>query len=238
MNNTLVLLSGGIDSYVLADLAKKNSDNVYGLTFNYAQVNEKEIECAREIAKYMQFEEHIVINIDFGIWKDRYMDNILVKGADSGSESAYVPARNMIFLSYAVGIAESLNINNIAIGTTIADFRVNKNSSGGFADCSPKFLKDIQVVARDILGNRIKIYAPLVNTTKAQIIKYGIDNGLQFEKTWSCYQNKQKPCGKCMACQIRIYGFYKCNKEDSLEYEEDFFQLAHKVEAEWEKRDN
>ena len=94
-------------------------------------------------------------------------------------------------------------------------------------------MKDFQKVAQDIVGSDIKIYAPLINSTKDKIIEYGITNNLNLEKTWSCYRNGSKPCGKCEACKIRIYGFYKNGIKDGLEYENDFVEIAKEVEKDW-----
>lgn len=228
----LVLLSGGLDSFIVSALAKENNEEVYGLTFDYQQVNSKEIEASRKISKYFGFKDHIILNIDFGKWGERYLKTSLVKNS-LGSGSSYVPARNLIFLSYAVGVAESLNVDSIAIGVTAADYSVTQLKREGYPDCSPKFLSSFQEVVNNISNNKVKIYAPLINATKDKIIKYGISRNLDFGITWSCYTNNDYPCGQCLACKNRIAGFYKANSKDSLKYGKSFDELALEVKKEW-----
>lgn len=230
--SALVLLSGGLDSFIVSSLAKENNKEVYGLTFDYQQVNSKEIEASKKISRYFGFKDHIILDIDFGKWRDNYLKTSLVKNS-SASGSSYVPARNLIFLSYAVGVAESLEVDSIAIGVTAADYSIIQLNREGYPDCSPKFLNSFQDVVTSLTNHKIKIYAPLINATKDKMIRYGISKNLDFGITWSCYTNDDYPCGKCLACKNRIAGFYKANSRDSLIYNEDFDKLALDVKKEW-----
>ncbi|MCK4259257.1 MAG: 7-cyano-7-deazaguanine synthase [Halanaerobiales bacterium] len=230
---TLVLLSGGLDSFIASALATENSEEVYGLTFNYQQVNIKELEYAKDIANYFKFKDHIIMDLDFGAWRDKYLKTSLVRNS-AGGKSTYVPARNLIFLSYAVGIADSMGLNAIAIGVTAADYSVSGLNRQGYPDCQPEFLKALQDVIDQISSKPIQIFAPIINATKDKMIEYGILKNLDFSKTWSCYTNQVQPCGECLACKNRIMGFYMAGVKDPLDYGRDFFELGESIKKEWQ----
>jgi 7-cyano-7-deazaguanine synthase len=230
--SVLVLLSGGLDSFILSSLAKENGQDIYGLTFDYKQVNRKEIQAAENIGKYFDFKDHIFLNIDFGKCGDKYLKTSLITNS-TGEGSSYVPARNLIFLSYAVGIAESMDIDSIAIGITAADYSITTLNREGYPDCSPDFLASFQKMVSILTNKKIRIYAPLINMTKDNMIKYGASKRLDFGITWSCYKNGELSCGECLACKNRIAGFYKANIEDRLQYKKNFNDLALSIKSEW-----
>jgi 7-cyano-7-deazaguanine synthase len=218
------LLSGGLDSCVSTYIAKKLGFNIFALTFNYNQQHNKEIKCAKEISNDLKIKNHVIFNLDLDIFKG----SILFKGkyknhnkklSDIGKEIplTYVPARNTIFLSIALAYAETVNANNIFIG-------VNSNDYSGYPDCRPEFIKEFQILAdlatkKTVEGNRIIINTPLINLTKSEIIKEGLNLNVPFDKTWSCYKGDSYACGKCESCLLRLKGFKESKIKDKINYE-------------------
>ena len=212
------LVSGGMDSCVAAFVAKREGYTIYALTFNYGQRNRKEIECAKEIAKVLEAKEHLIINADLrSIGGSALTDDIEVPEKGEKIPPTYVPARNTIFLAYALAYAEARNADAIFIGANAIDY-------SGYPDCRKEYIEAMQRVAdvgtkRGTEGRPIKIVAPLINLSKAQIVKKGAEMGVPFEKTWSCYRETEKACGRCDSCRLRLKGFKEAGIKDPIEYE-------------------
>ena len=219
------LISGGLDSCVTAHFAKNKGYDIYSISFNYCQRHDKEIESARQISTSVNAKNHIIFDIDlskFGgsslidkslsLEKDRNLDVIGKK-----IPSTYVPARNTIFLSIALAYAEAVDAEAIFIGATSTDY-------SGYPDCRPEFIKAFQKMTNIAIkkcaeGKTIKIQAPLLYMSKAEIIKKGIELKAPLEKSWSCYMGGKKACGRCDSCLLRLKGFKQAQAKDPLEYE-------------------
>lgn len=218
----VVLLSGGLDSSVTLSVVKKKYSNVYCISFNYTQKHSRELALAKYQAQTQKVKNHKIINLDF-FGGSALTDNIPVpknKYFESIPKSiplTYVPGRNLIFLSYAVGYAESISSNSIFIGVNAIDY-------SGYPDCRPKFIESFEktcnLATKDgIEGKKIKIHTPLISMSKKEIILLGKKNNVNFQKTLSCYNPiGEKSCKECDACLIRIKGFYEANLKDPINY--------------------
>ncbi|MBN1864207.1 MAG: 7-cyano-7-deazaguanine synthase QueC [Victivallales bacterium] len=215
----VVLVSGGLDSATTLAVAKSKGFECHAMTFDYGQRHKIELQAARRVCRAIGVLEHIVVKIDLRKWGGSALtsDKIPVPDFDPNMKSiplTYVPARNMIFLSFALGWAETLGASNIFIGVNSMDY-------SGYPDCRPEFIKAFQNCAR--LGTkaadqntRIKIHAPLQNLDKASIIKLGASMGVDFANTHSCYNpsTEGRPCGRCDSCEIRRKGFLSAKMDD------------------------
>jgi 7-cyano-7-deazaguanine synthase len=221
--NTIVLLSGGLDSATCFLIAKKEGFNVYTLNIDYNQRHRVELEAARKISKLYGAIEHFEFKIDLGqIGASALTDpNIAVPKNSLGNNSipiTYVPARNTIFLSIALAFAEKLQAPSIFIGANAIDY-------SGYPDCRDEFLRSFEVTANlgTKLGseeNKIKIFAPLVKMSKADIIQTGIALDLDYSLTISCYDPSPQglACGACDSCLLRKKGFVDANVKDPTNY--------------------
>jgi len=204
----IVLLSGGLDSAVTLYIAKSAGFNCSCLTFDYGQRHRREIKNAKELARKSNCSLEI-INIKLP-WKGsalfgkniRVSKHLRIKEVKDSIPSTYVPARNTIFLSFALSYAEASNANAIFIGAHAQDY-------SGYPDCREKFLSAFKKVMNTgtVLGREIRLIAPVLKMNKAKIIKLGAKLGVPFEHTWSCYSQGKVPCGKCESCNFRDKGF-------------------------------
>ncbi len=207
MKRAVCLVSGGMDSYVAARIAQEAGYGLFLLTFNYSQKNARETECANKISEKLGAKEHRIIRLDLS-WMPSSLtseDMEIPRRQDPGIPSTYVPARNTIFISIALGYAEALNACAIYTGVNAVDF-------SGYPDCRPEYLERFQrlidVATRETLsGGRIKLEAPLLNLSKSGIIEKGASLGVDFSCTWSCYVGGERPCGDCASCRLRSAGF-------------------------------
>ncbi|MCM8785691.1 MAG: 7-cyano-7-deazaguanine synthase QueC [Candidatus Omnitrophica bacterium] len=215
MKKAVCLISGGIDSFVTSAIAKKKNYKIYCLTVDYGQKARKEIEAAKKIAKFLNAEQHLILKIDLTFLKSALTrkDIKIPEKKIKGIPSTYVPARNTIFISLALGYAETIGAEAVFIGVNSVDF-------SGYPDCSPVYIKRFQnlidvATKTTIYGKKIKLCAPIINFSKEKIIKKAISLGLDLSITWSCYKNGEKPCGKCPSCRIlfSIPGILKLRKE-------------------------
>ncbi|MCS7180656.1 MAG: 7-cyano-7-deazaguanine synthase QueC [bacterium] len=202
MRKAVCLISGGIDSFVSAAIAQKSGYKIYCLTIDYGQKARKEIKAAEKIAKFLKAEEHIILKIDLSFLKSALTrkEIKIPEKRVMGIPSTYVPARNTIFISLALGYAETIGAEAIFIGVNSIDF-------SGYPDCRPiyieRFQKLIDIATKTtVKGKKIKLKAPLINLSKKQIIEKGVSLGLDMSLTWSCYNNNVKPCGRCPSCRI------------------------------------
>lgn len=218
----VLLLSGGLDSATTLAIAKSQGYEIYALSFAYGQRHEHELKAAASIAKHLGAKEHRIITIDLGGFGGSALtqENIAVPKDRSEKEMAgsipitYVPARNTVFLSFALAWAEVLKAHDIFIGVNAVDY-------SGYPDCRPEFIKAFEAMANlatayGVEGKtRIKIHVPLINLTKAQIIKQGLALGVDYGLTLSCYDpSNGRACGRCDACQLRAKGFQENGLED------------------------
>jgi 7-cyano-7-deazaguanine synthase len=224
----VVLSSGGIDSTTATAIAKAEGYEIYSLSFNYGQRHKIELEKAKKIAEYFGAVKHIIIDIDlrkFGgsaltadidVPKDRHIEEM-----GSGIPVTYVPARNTIFLSFALAWAEVINADAIFIGVNALDY-------SGSPDCRPEYIRAFEEMANlatkaGVEGKiKFKIKTPLINMTKAEIIKKGSGLGVDYSLTWSCYdpQPDSMHCGRCDSCLLRKKGFKEAGIKDPTRYAE------------------
>ena len=217
----VVLLSGGLDSATCLALAKQQGFECYALSFDYGQRHIIELTAAARIARHMQVAEHRVIKMDLGgIGGSALTDaSISVPERESaGIPVTYVPARNTIFLSFALAWAEVLQAQAIFIGVNALDY-------SGYPDCRPAFIEAFQQMANlatkvGVEGQTLKIATPLMALDKAAIIKAGIANGVDYSMTVSCYQlnAESEACGKCDSCRFRKKGFLEAGVPDPTRY--------------------
>lgn len=224
MKKAVVLLSGGLDSATTAAIAKSEGFDLYAVSFDYGQRHSRELESAKAIAQSLGAVDHLVISFDMTkIGGSALTDNIDVPvdrdlaEIGLGIPVTYVPARNTIFLAFAVSYAETIGAEDIFIGISEVDY-------SGYPDCRREFVDAFENAAN--LGTkagteggiRFRIHTPLVKLSKAQTIKRGLELGVDFSLTWSCYLGGQKPCGKCDSCKLRLAGFAQIGMKDPLEY--------------------
>lgn len=225
MARAIVLLSGGLDSSTVLAMAKEREFEITALTFSYGQRHSKELECARKVCERMDVSEHIVLEIPIGPLLDSALtdesaslpENRSLSDMSSEVPSTYVPGRNIIFLSIATSLAESVGASAVFIAANAVDY-------SGYPDCTPVFIEAFQRVVDlgTVAGRKdglIKIEAPLVNMTKGQIVQEAVRLGVPLELTWSCYRGGEKACGKCDSCRLRLQGFKDAGADDPLEYE-------------------
>ena len=227
-DKAIILLSGGIDSTTAMAIAKSKGKEIYSLSFRYGQRHSIELEASKKIAQSLGAKEHKIIDIDlrqFGA--SALTDEIDVPKHESVEEIekqkeipiTYVPARNTIFLSYALGWAEVLKADSIYIGVTAVDY-------SGYPDCRPEFIEAFEKMANLATKTGVtkeavlKIETPLINLSKAQIIQTGSKLGVDYSITISCYDPdlKGRSCGRCDSCLHRIKGFKEAGIKDPTSY--------------------
>jgi 7-cyano-7-deazaguanine synthase len=220
----VVLLSGGLDSTTMMAIVKHEGYDIYALSFDYGQRHRIELEAAKTVAKHFGAKRHLILNLDLDniggsaltndipIPKGRKIDEI----SSGRVPITYVPARNTIFLAYALAWAEALDARDIFIGANAIDF-------SGYPDCRPEFIESFQKTANlatkaGVEGKGIKIHAPLIDMTKGEIIKKGISLGVDYAMTHSCYSPGKNglPCGQCDSCLLRKKGFEEAGIADPL----------------------
>ncbi len=218
----IVLLSGGLDSITVLAQAQTQGYQCYALSFDYGQRHNAELKAATEIARHYQVEMHKVINLGLGsIGGSALTDEHIAvpDGPQQGIPVTYVPARNTVFLSFALGWAEVLSAYDIFIGVNAVDY-------SGYPDCRPEFIGAFQKLANlatktGVEGAEIKIHAPLLHLTKSEIIKLGVSLGVEYQQTVSCYSADKsgKACGHCDACRLRKQGFVEAGIDDPTAYQ-------------------
>jgi len=226
--NAVLLLSGGLDSYTAGAVARADGYELYALTICYGQVHEREVEAARHVARALAVNRHLELDVPLAkiggsalvgegdIPKDRVLD----READSGGiPSTYVPARNTVFLSLAMAWAEVIGAEAIVIGVNALDY-------SGYPDCRPEYLRAFERVAAlatraGVEGRPLRILAPLLEWSKAQIIRRGLDLGVDYGLTWSCYDPSPggAPCGRCDSCILRARGFAEAGARDPADHD-------------------
>src|SRR5437762_5894143 len=219
--NAVVLLSGGLDSYTAAAIVRRQGFDLYALSVNYGQRHARELESARNVARALGVVRHLEMAVDLravggsSLTSDESvpMDRDL---AVAEIPSTYVPARNTVFLSLALGWAEVLGARDIVIGINALDY-------SGYPDCRPEFIQAFEQLAAlatraGVEGARTRVQAPLLTMTKAEIIRRGVELGLDYGLTHSCYDpvDAGRPCGRCDSCVLRARGFQEAGVVDPL----------------------
>lgn len=227
MKKAVILFSGGLDSTTIFAIAESQGFDCCPISFDYGQRHKIELEIAKKSAQDFGAKTHKIAKIDLRIFGHSALtDEIDVpKGARESAEIpvTYVPARNTIFLSYALAYAETLGAFDIFIGANAVDY-------SGYPDCRPAFISAFEEMANlataksEQTGKKFKIHAPLIDLTKAEIIKTGLGLGVDYAKTHSCYDpkvidGKIISCGKCDSCKYRLKGFEEAGVVDGVNYE-------------------
>ncbi len=218
----IILLSGGLDSITVLAQAIKQGYQCYALSFNYGQRHNAELIAAKKIAKHYQVSMYKVIELGFGSIGGSALtdDHISIpESPQKGIPVTYVPARNTVFLSFALGWAEVLGLHDIFIGVNAVDY-------SGYPDCRPEFIESFQKLANvatkaGIEGDKFKIHAPLIKLSKSDIIKLGSELGVDYKETVSCYaaDSEGRACGVCEACRLRATGFQDAKIIDPTRYQ-------------------
>jgi 7-cyano-7-deazaguanine synthase len=222
----VVLLSGGLDSSTVLAIAKSEGFAPHAMTFRYGQRHQLEIEAAKKIAAQMEVKQHIIADIDLRTFGGSALTSDIAVPKDREAEQmqqipiTYVPARNTIFLSFALAWAEVLDSSDIFIGVNAIDY-------SGYPDCRPEYIEAYERMAKlatkaAVEGRqKIKIHTPLISLTKAEIIARGLELGVDYSLTISCYDPSDagEACGRCDACQLRRSGFQQNGLNDPVPYQ-------------------
>jgi 7-cyano-7-deazaguanine synthase len=217
----VVLVSGGLDSTTVLAIVRDEGWVPCALSFRYGQRHEVELEAARRVASAIGVAAHVVVDIDLGIFGGSSLTADLplahhdrVEDLGAGIPLTYVPARNTVFLSLALAWAETLGSTDIFIGVNALDY-------SGYPDCRPEFIAAFEAMANlatkvGVEGHRLSVHAPLIEMTKAQIIKRGLALGVDYGLTHSCYEPGAggRPCGTCDSCLLRAKGFAEAGLKD------------------------
>lgn len=230
----VVLLSGGLDSTTTLAIAKSEGFTPYAITFQYGQRHDAEIAAAQSVAKRMRVAKHVIARIDLRMFGGSALtadiDVPKLRAIDEMSDGipiTYVPARNTIFLSFALAWAETLGISDIFLGVNALDY-------SGYPDCRPEYIEAYEQMANlatkaGVEGTQhLKIHTPIIEMTKSQIIKRGTELGVDYGVTRSCYDPSPlgKSCGECDSCQLRLKGFSEAGLQDPAPYVQNFGHSA------------
>ncbi|HVO78336.1 MAG TPA: 7-cyano-7-deazaguanine synthase QueC [Methanomassiliicoccales archaeon] len=224
MVKAVALLSGGLDSTVTLARAVKAGDDVTALSFRYGQRHQKELDSARKVAEHYGT-KHVIVDLDLSSFTSSALTSKELpvperKDASQIGEDipvTYVPSRNIIFLSVASGLAETIGADRIYIGANALDY-------SGYPDCRPEFFQAFEKVLavgtkRGVEGRPVRVVTPILRLTKAEIVKLGVELDAPLELTWSCYVGGAKACGRCDSCLLRLKGFREAGLKDPIEYE-------------------
>ena len=225
MPRAVCLLSGGLDSCVAAAVARSHGFDLFALSIDYGQRHARELVAARAVAGALKAREHKVVRVDLAALGGSALTGANVpvpqdrREAEmaAGIPATYVPARNTVFLSIALGWAEVLDADAIYFGANAVDY-------SGYPDCRPEYVAAFQrlgalATKRGVEGRPIKIEAPLLTKTKADIVRLGAELKAPLERTWSCYLGGVQQCGRCDSCRLRRKGFAEAGVDDPVPYE-------------------
>tara|TARA_B110000967_G_C18860861_1_gene549862 strand:+ start:1322 stop:2002 length:681 start_codon:yes stop_codon:yes gene_type:complete len=218
----VILVSGGLDSTTVVAMAKSQGYDCYTLSFDYGQRHRSELQAAQHVSKLMEVIEHKVVKLDLGTIGGSALTDTSIdipEEETSGIPVTYVPARNTVFLSIALGWAEVLGANDIFLGVNAVDY-------SGYPDCRPEYISAFETVANlatksGVEGQKLSIHAPLIDMTKAQIVHTGLALGVDYSQTVSCYQAslEGQACGRCESCRLRRQGFEQAAVKDPTRYQ-------------------
>ena len=220
-DKAVVLVSGGLDSSTVLALALQQGYRCYTLSFDYGQRHRSELEAAKRVSELMKVEEHKIVRLDLGTIGGSALTDTTIDVPEqetAGIPVTYVPARNTVFLSIALGWAEVLEADTIFLGVNAVDY-------SGYPDCRPEYISSFEAMANlatraGVEGNKLSIQAPLMDMTKGEIISAGASLGVDYSQTVSCYQASIEglACGKCDSCRLRIEGFNQAGISDPTRY--------------------
>jgi 7-cyano-7-deazaguanine synthase len=220
-DKAVVLVSGGLDSTTVLALALQKGYRCYTLSFDYGQRHRSELEAAKRVSELMKVEEHKIVRLDLGTIGGSALTDTTIDVPEqetAGIPVTYVPARNTVFLSIALGWAEVLEADTIFLGVNAVDY-------SGYPDCRPEYISSFEAMANlatraGVEGNKLSIQAPLMDMTKGEIISAGTSLGVDYSQTVSCYQASIAglACGKCDSCRLRIEGFNQAGISDPTRY--------------------
>jgi 7-cyano-7-deazaguanine synthase len=220
-DKAVVLVSGGLDSSTVLALALQQGYRCYTLSFDYGQRHRSELEAAKRVSELMKVEEHKIVRLDLGTIGGSALTDTTIDVPEqetAGIPVTYVPARNTVFLSIALGWAEVLEADTIFLGVNAVDY-------SGYPDCRPEYISSFEAMANlatraGVEGNKLSIQAPLIDMTKGEIISAGTSLGVDYSQTVSCYQASIDglACGKCDSCRLRIEGFNQAGISDPTRY--------------------
>jgi 7-cyano-7-deazaguanine synthase len=221
VKRAVILLSGGLDSATTLAIAIKQEFECYALSFDYGQRHVAEINAARVLAQQLGVMEHRTVRLDLGALGGSALTDSSIAVPELPSEGipvTYVPARNTVMLAYALAWSEVLKANDLFIGVNAVDY-------SGYPDCRPEFIGAFEKLANlatkaGVEQGGFRVHAPLINLTKAEIIKQGMELGLDYGQTVSCYQASSdgKACGRCDSCRLRRTGFELAGVKDPTRY--------------------
>ncbi len=218
----VILVSGGLDSTTVLSMAMDQGYECYTLSFDYGQRHRSELEAARRVSQAMAVKEHKVVRLDLGTIGGSALTDVGIDVPEfetTGIPVTYVPARNTVFLSIALGWAEVLEANDIFLGVNAVDY-------SGYPDCRPQYIAAFEAMANlatkaAVEGQQLSIHSPLIDMTKAEIIRAGLALGVDYSQTVSCYQASLEglACGKCDSCRLRQQGFIEAGVKDPTRYQ-------------------
>jgi len=221
----VVLVSGGLDSATTLAIARSQGFEIYAITFDYGQRHRFELDAARRVCESQGVTELVVFKMDTSIFRGSALTNDIPvphnrneSQMSEGIPVTYVPARNTIFLSVGLGLAESVGANDLFIGVNAVDY-------SGYPDCRPEFIRAFETMANmatkaGVEGNRLTVHTPLIQLTKAEIIRRGLSLNVDYSLTHSCYDPLADgaSCGECDSCQLRLKGFREAGAVDAIRY--------------------
>ncbi|MGP1372619.1 MAG: 7-cyano-7-deazaguanine synthase QueC [Almyronema sp.] len=213
----IVLLSGGLDSATAAAQAIAEGYEAIALSFRYGQRHQRELQAAEAIAAHLGLQAHYTLSVDLAQWGGSSLTDLDVDLPQSGLQpetipSTYVPGRNTVFIAIALSLAEAKNAEAVYLGINAVDY-------SGYPDCRPEYLAAFQQLANlsskvGLAGKAPQLVAPLVNDSKADIVRRALRLGVPIEATWSCYQGGETPCGLCDSCRIRDRALVEAGRPD------------------------
>jgi 7-cyano-7-deazaguanine synthase len=225
LSKAVVLLSGGLDSTVTLAYALALGEEVVPISFRYGQRHLRELEAAKLVVSHYRLKQHVVVDMDLSAYRTNALTSPEVEVPlgrdihDIGEDipPTYVPARNIIFLSVAAGLCESVEADRIYIGANAVDY-------SGYPDCRPEFFQAFERVLevgtrRGVEGRPMRVIAPLLRKSKADVVRLGKELEAPLDLTWSCYRGGAKACGQCDSCLLRLKGFKEAGYADEIEYE-------------------
>lgn len=223
VKKAIILLSGGLDSATALACARTDGYDCYALSFNYGQRHCAELEAAKQVAETQGVVEHRTMNLDLGMFGGSALTDSQIDVPTEPTEGipvTYVPARNTVFLSFALAWAEVMGSQDIFIGVNAVDY-------SGYPDCRPEYINAYETMANlatraGVEGHKMTIHTPLIHLSKAEIIQLGLVKGVDYSLTVSCYaaDDQGRACGQCDSCRLRAMGFEQAGVEDSTRYRE------------------
>ncbi|MEJ6743984.1 MAG: 7-cyano-7-deazaguanine synthase QueC [Porticoccaceae bacterium] len=218
----VILVSGGLDSTTVVAMAMSQGYDCYTLSFDYGQRHRSELVAAQQVSDLMTVHIHKVVKLDLGTIGGSALTDSSIDVPEyetAGIPVTYVPARNTVFLSIALGWAEVLGANDIFLGINAVDY-------SGYPDCRPDYISAFEAMANlatkaGVEGNKLSIHAPLIDMTKGEIIQAGLSLGVDYSHTVSCYQASEEglACGRCDSCRLRARGFDEAGVKDPTRYQ-------------------